>query len=151
MFSTKNNQLSDKKLSLLFSDIEIAGFVRGENRKKIMNMCKSSLKLATSTAIFSVLASFNAQIARADHLNFTLYNETSQSIYYLYVSPARSDTWGSDVLGDDILRSGAYTRITFPNQTSNSPCIYDVKVVFRNGTKSTGRHNLCEFDSVTIR
>lgn len=151
MFGTKNNQLSNENLSLLFSDIKIAGVVRRASKKKIMSICKASLKVATSTVVFSVLAGFNAQIARANHLNFTLYNETSKSIYYLYVSPARSDTWGSDVLGDDVLSSGEYTRITFPNQTSNSPCIYDVKAVFRDGTKSVGRHNLCEFDSVTIR
>lgn len=116
-----------------------------------MTICKASLKYATSTAIFSILAGFNAQLAYADHLNFTLYNETSKSIHYLYVSAARSDKWGRDILGTDVLKSGQYTRITFPNQTSDSPCIYDIKVVFADRTNIVGRHNLCQADSVTVR
>ena len=116
-----------------------------------MTIRKASLKLATSTAIFSMLAGFNAQLARAVHLNFTLYNETSKSIQYLYVSAARSNTWGPDILGSGVLRSGAYTRITFPNQTSESRCIYDIKVVFADRTKSIDRYNLCQTDSITVR
>lgn len=116
-----------------------------------MSICKASRKFATSTVIFSMLSGFNAQLARADHLNFTLYNETSKSIYSLYVSAARSNTWGPDILGNGVLNSGEYTRITFPNQTSDSPCIYDVKVVFEDRTTSVNRHNLCQIDSITVR
>lgn len=116
-----------------------------------MTIRKASLKLATSTAIFSMLAGFNAQLAHARNLNFTLYNETSKAIHYLYVAAARSDRWGPDILGSDVLQSGAYTRITFPDQNSDSPCIFDIKVVFADGTNSVGRHNLCEAESITVR
>lgn len=122
-----------------------------ESKKRTMRTCKTSFKVATSAAIFSVLAGLNAQIAQAINLNFTLYNETSKTIYYLYVSAARSNTWGSDILGAGVIASGGYENITFPNQSSSSPCIYDIRVVFNDGTKSEGRHNLCEVSSVTVR
>ncbi|HBL13952.1 MAG TPA: hypothetical protein DD379_21670 [Cyanobacteria bacterium UBA11162] len=112
---------------------------------------KASLKFAASTATFSLLAGLNAQLAHADHLDFTLYNESSKPIYYLYVSAARSDTWGQEILGSDVLYSGEYTRITFPTQTSESPCIYDIRVIFADKTTIQDRFNLCESDSVTIR
>jgi hypothetical protein len=151
VLGAKSKQLSEQNVIPLCSDLEVASVVHDPSKKKYMSICKASLKLATSTAIFSMLAGFNAQPARADHLNFTLYNETSKSIYYLYVSPARSDRWGPDILGRDVLTSGEYTRITFPDQSSDSPCIYDVKVVFKDKTTSVDRHNLCEIDSITVR
>jgi len=79
-----------KSIVMLCSDLEVESVARDASKKKFMSICKASLKLVTSTAIFSMLAGFN-QPARADHLNFTLYNETSKSIYFLYVSAARLD------------------------------------------------------------
>jgi len=96
-------------------DPEIASVARYAGKKKFIDIFKASLKLATSTVIVSILASFNAQSARADHLNFTLYNESSRAIYYLYVSAARSSTWGPDILGSDILSSGEYTGLFHSN------------------------------------
>jgi len=151
MFGDKSKQMSRQNVLPLCSDIEIVSVIRDESKEKLMSICKASLKFATSTVIFSICAVFNAQLARADHLNFTLYNETSKSIYFLYVSAARSNRWGSDILGTDVLMSGGSTRITFPNQTSDSPCIYDVKVIFDNRTNSVARHNLCKVDSITVR
>jgi hypothetical protein len=151
VLGAKSKQLFRQNVIPLCSDLEVASVVRDASKKKFMSIGKASLKLATSTAIFSMLAGFNAQPAHADNRDFTLYNETSKSIYFLYVSPARSDTWGSDILGRDVLRSGQYTRITFPDSNFNSPCIYDVKVVFEDRTNSVGRHDLCEINSVTVR
>lgn len=151
MFDAKSKQVSKQNVLPLCSDLEIASVVGDASKKEFMSICKASLKLATSTAIFSMLAGLNAQVARADHLNFTLYNETSKSIYSVYVSPARSDSWGSDILGTDVLMSGEYQPIIFPNETSDSPCIYDVQVVFEDDTQREGRYNLCEIESVNVR
>jgi len=115
-----------------------------------MNL-STTLKLVTSTAIFSLISNFHVRSASADHLNFTLYNESSKSINYLYVSPARSSKWGSNIL-NKVVKSGDYTRITFPNQTSDSPCIYDIAAIFADRTKVEKRFNLCGSNNdVTIR
>jgi hypothetical protein len=150
-FRTLNSGVAIGKVPEQASDLEITSVIRDAGKKQFMSICKASVKFATSTVIFSILAGFNAQVARADHLDFILYNETSSSIYYLYVSAAQSSTWGSDILGDDVLTSGEYIGINFPNQNLDSPCIYDVKVVFEDSTSIVDRHNLCEIDSITVR
>ncbi len=151
MFGAKSEKLSKQNVIFLSSHLEIKNVARDTSERKFMTIGKASLKFAASTAIFSMINGFNVQLAHADHLNFTLYNESSKTIRNLYVAAARSDRWGRDILGSNVLESGDYTRITFPNQTAESPCIYDVKIIFTDRTTSTGRHNLCKFDSVTVR
>jgi hypothetical protein len=115
-----------------------------------MAIRKALLKLATSASVLSLLTGLSAQLAYAEHLNFTLYNGSRKTIYYLYVS-ATGSPLGQDVLGSGVLESGGSTRITFPNQSPESPCTYNVKVVFADGTEVQDRFNLCESDSVTVR
>jgi hypothetical protein len=91
-----------------------------------MTTPKALSKFAVSAAFAVLLVGWSVFPAHADHLNFTLHNESRKSISYLYVAPASSDNWGQDVLGSGILRSGYYTRISFPGQTPNSPCLWDI-------------------------
>jgi spore coat protein U-like protein len=149
MLGSKSKQLSNQNVLSLRSDPETKNVVLETSKKN--SIYKTSLKFATSTAIFSMVAGFNAQLAHADHLDFTLYNESSKTVNNLYVAAARDKVWGKDILGSKVLESGGSTRITFPNQTSESPCIYDVMLIFTDRTKSTGRHNLCKVDSITVR
>ena len=114
-----------------------------------MNTCQVSFRFF-SGALISLIAGAIAEPARADHLNFTLYNESSKPITTLYISAARSTNWGNDILGMDILGMGNSTRITFPGQNQNSPCVYDIKAVFSDNSSSTGRFNLCTVDSVDV-
>jgi len=81
--------------------------------------------------------------AKADHLNFTIYNNSGYTISRVHVSPSRSAYWNHNVL-DGPLLSGGNAYIYFPEQSPNSPCYWDVKVVFRSGASSNlWRHNLC--------
>jgi hypothetical protein len=116
-----------------------------------MNAHKAFCKVTASAAIALLLVGWNVWPVHAEHLNFTFYNESRKSISRLYVSPAWSESWGSDVLGTDILRNGRNTRITFPGQNPRSPCIWDVKVVYSDGSNAVNRFNLCEVDVVTAR
>lgn len=51
-------------------------------------------------------------------------NYSSQSLYYLYVSPCGSDTWGPDQLGSRTISSGSSLTLTgLP-----CPACYDLKV-----------------------
>jgi hypothetical protein len=80
MFSPKSNLRTKQNVIFLRSELEIENVVHETSKRKFMTICKDSLKLATSTAIFWMLAGFNAQLAHADHLDFTLYNESSKTI-----------------------------------------------------------------------
>lgn len=81
--------------------------------------------------------------AKADHLNFTIYNNSRYTVNRVYVSSSRSSSWNRNVL-DAPLRSGGNAYIYFPEQSPNWPCYWDIKVVFRGGASShLWGHNLC--------
>jgi hypothetical protein len=44
----------------------------------------------------------------------TVVNDTGYTFYYLYISPAESDSWGKDVLGDQVLYDGQSFRYALP-------------------------------------
>lgn len=55
-------------------------------------------------------------------VSLEVINDTADTIGYLYISPADSDTWGDDWLGDDVIPAGeTYTVGNIP------PDVYDVK------------------------
>ena len=102
----------------------------------------------TSRISLTMLASLQALslwpvAAKADHLNFSIYNNSGYTISRVHVSPSRSAYWNRNVLNGPLF-SGGNAYIYFPDQNHNSPCYWDVKVVFRSGASSNlWRHNLC--------
>lgn len=65
--------------------------------------------------------------------NFQVRNESSSSIYYLYMSESSLDTWGPDILGESrILSSGEQIQIIFNNPDPNV-CRYDIRAEFEDG------------------
>jgi hypothetical protein len=116
-----------------------------------MNARKAFGTFTAAAALAVLLVGWNVWPVHAEHLNFTLYNKSSKPIFHLYVSPAWSDRWGGDVLGTEILRSGRNTRITFPGQNPHSPCIWDIKVVYSDGSNAVNRFDLCEVKMVNAR
>jgi hypothetical protein len=116
-----------------------------------MNTRAPFSRLAASAAVGLLLAAGIAWPAHANHLDFTLFNESGTSIYSLYVTPADSAVWGRDVLGRQTLSNRDSTRITFPGQTPNSPCLWDIKVVYSDRTTAVNRFNLCRSTAVYAR
>ncbi len=63
-------------------------------------------------------------------------NYSSQSLYYLYVSPCGSDSWGPDQLGSRTISSGSSLTLTgLP-----CPACYDVKVETAGHTAGVTRY-----------
>lgn len=81
----------------------------------------------------------------SDRRNFILYNNTSQTLTGLYISPTNSKSWGDNILSK-VVSSESSAKITFSN-TSNR-CVYDVKVTYRDRTYDRGRYNLCKITSL---
>jgi hypothetical protein len=89
--------------------------------------------------------------AFADQRDFTLLNNTGQTIYELYVSPTKDDDWGDDILGDDVLMDGTTVTVRF-DRFSAGRCFYDIKVVTASGDEGVLTEvNLCEVGLVTFR
>ena len=61
-------------------------------------------------------------------------NRTNYTIMYVYVSPSKSDSWGKDVLGAEVLRHGDTRRVTLPG--FESP-FFDIRVVDQDGDRYT--------------
>jgi len=61
-----------------------------------------------------------------------IVNNTGFSLYYIYASPAESDDWGDDLLGDDMLEDGDYITIKLP-QPLNITNVYDFGVQDEDG------------------
>ncbi len=116
-----------------------------------MNARKALCKFTASAAIALLLVGGTVWPAHAYNRDFTLYNQRSQSIQQLFVAPSGATTWGADVLGTGVLRSGHNTYITFPDQRRGTPCLFDIKAVHTNGSVVVNRgFDLCAVDSVVL-
>ena len=79
-----------------------------------------------------LIAFSNIGVAADYYVDIT--NETGYTIMYMYVSPAKSDSWEEDVLGEDVLQSGKTQRV---NLTGYKSPLFDIRLVDEDGDKYT--------------
>lgn len=79
--------------------------------------------------------------------DFTFYNNSSQSICVLNVSPSYSDNWEENILSSAVY-TGESRRITMNGYDSH--CAFDVRAVSCAGAKVTRRLDLCTTSSWTV-
>ncbi len=58
-------------------------------------------------------------------------NLSTDAVNYLYASPVTSDDWEEDLLGDEVIASGASRGAVIDNGTNE--CNYDMKIVMSDG------------------
>ena len=105
--------------------------------------------VAAAIACAIPTAMVGAQAALAEVLQFTLINESSQEVFYLYISPSASEFWGEDLLGDTIIASGASEEIIIDDGLDT--CIYDLLAVSESGDEVEEYElDLCEISTYTI-
>jgi hypothetical protein len=68
----------------------------------------------------NVSGSYSWSIAPAA-ATLTLYNNSGQTVWYVYISPSDQATWGDDRLGSDVVASGSSYVFSVP------PGVYDLK------------------------
>ncbi|MBK1648629.1 hypothetical protein [Rhabdochromatium marinum] len=84
------------------------------------------------TILFLVFGYSTLALAGDYYINIT--NSTGYTIDYLYVSPASSDDWQDDVLGDDVLPNGYRGKVTL--RGFDSP-IFDIQLEDEEGDTYT--------------
>lgn len=90
-----------------------------------------------------------AATAQAGQQDFTVYNDSAQDIYYIFVSPDYSEDWGNDVLADAILPAG--TAIDIQVDGFGSHCTFDIQVANAYGeTLEFWGVDLCSVSSVYV-
>ena len=95
---------------------------------------------ATAVAVSIPTASWAATDGK--NRRVTVDNVASQSIYYLYASPATSTTWEEDLLGSGTIPAGTTKVANIDNGTNE--CYYDLKVVMADGKEHIQRRvNVC--------
>ena len=96
------------------------------------------------------LAGFlTATASHAGTQDFTLVNQTGETIYTLHISESANDSWEEDVLGEDTLAPGKRMDVTFSGRTA---CLWDMRVTDPDENEVTWTGiNLCEVSVVVLR
>jgi hypothetical protein len=109
---------------------------------------KKKMKIFVFAAC-AVVALLCTMPAKAGDQDFTLVNKTGYDIAQVYASPVKSDTWGGDIMGSDILANGASVSITFAHEAS--ACHWDLKVVYTDKETAVWQSvNLCKVSKITV-
>jgi len=97
-------------------------------------------------AIAAVVVLCAAPVA-AQEITFVLTNQSGVDLVEFYASPTSVDTWEEDILGADILASGAQAEVSIEGDRG---CDYDLKFVFADGDELTDTADLCEAGEYTL-
>ena len=108
------------------------------------------LRLASTAIALAIPATFtNTQAALAEAISFELINNSSQDVWYLYVSPSTDDNWGEDILGEDIIYAGESAEVVIDDGLAT--CEYDLLAVSDTDVELQDYGlDLCEMSSYTI-
>ena len=99
-------------------------------------------------AALALLAS--ALPAAAQTVEFTLINDSSQSLHYFYTNPSNMDEWGEDLLGPEgTLESGEEGTVTIGD--GSDQCLYDFRFETGEGaTLEVFEVDICALNSYTL-
>jgi len=101
-------------------------------------------------AAVAALMLLSAAPASAQTVEFTLINNSSQSLHYFYTNPSNMDDWGDDLLGEDgTLEPGDQGTVTIGD--GSDQCLYDFR--FETGEGSlleVMEVDICALDSYTL-
>ena len=70
-----------------------------------------------------------AAFASSDDFNFE--NDTTHSVYHLYVSPHSAGRWGRDILGRDVLNPEQNTDVYWTDEPNTD--VFDIRIDYQNG------------------
>ena len=89
-------------------------------------------KLKLLVAAVLLVGASAAAVAADYYVDIT--NRTGYTIMYMYVSPAKSESWEEDVLGDETMSNGETRRV---NLTGYKSPMFDIRLVDEDGDKYT--------------
>jgi hypothetical protein len=106
-----------------------------------------TLLFAAFAAVLAIASPASAQDAKQD---FKLVNKTGYELKALYVAPSKSDQWGDDVLGQDVLSDGQAVNIHFSPTVKT--CKWDLKVTYTDDDSNAvwSEIDLCTVEKITI-
>ncbi len=107
---------------------------------------KRILTAAVVAASLAFAAGASAQTT--EPVNFTIENETDNTMTALHLSTPSSNSWEEDILGETV-DGGESVQVTIDDNLED--CEYDIRADFDDGTHIDVRGvNFCELDGETI-
>ncbi|MBW6505940.1 MAG: hypothetical protein K0B00_04225 [Rhodobacteraceae bacterium] len=106
------------------------------------------MKMLYRTAAMLAATGFLTVPAFAEDLAFTLNNFSALGLVEFYTSPADTDDWEEDILGEDILPPGTSGDVTIAD--GRTQCTYDLLFVMSDGQELEDTVNMCELGSYTL-
>jgi hypothetical protein len=80
--------------------------------------------------------------------SFTLHNHTGRTMKALFVAPSDSDSWGPDILNQNVA-DGADVKVSWTH--GETACNWDVRGEFEDGTYAEVKNvDFCTVDDVTF-
>jgi hypothetical protein len=104
-------------------------------------MSKLSRMVCVTVFSTSLLGLFASRV-NANHATLRVVNNSSSSIVKFYSSPYWARRYSSDRLGNYVIRPGEYWVVDLSDGETNN-CLYDVKVIMRNGQIFEDRIDVC--------
>jgi hypothetical protein len=99
--------------------------------------------------VASAVVALGASPAYGTNQDFTLHNHTERMIESLYVSPAGTDSWSDDILGQDILDD--HTDLVIKFDRGASQCDWDIRADFKDGgSEQVSDVDFCSVSDVTF-
>jgi hypothetical protein len=107
----------------------------------------SGSPIMAGTIVSALLTATSPPVSALDRW-IELTNKSRMPIVEVYISPARSDLWNIDLLGDDYLAPASSVLV---NIDDGNGCRFDFKTVFDDGTTQIRRDvNVCVVERYAI-
>lgn len=107
-------------------------------------------KVVFAIALAASAVGSSAVFAARGDADFALINATGYPIRELYVSPSKSQSWGEDQLGRNVLANGSKKNLKFGDAAN---CMQDMQVMFDDDESKVVWENidLCVVNSLTLK
>ncbi len=93
---------------------------------------------------------FSAKESSAQTLTYQVINNTGFTLVDIFVSPAESNNWGSDILPNNLFENGSTVTVTIPEGFGET-CIFDMKITDTEGNFVTFTNiDACKLVSLQI-
>ena len=89
------------------------------------------------------------EAAGVAEVKFNLENATSYTLTHLYLSPAASDEWENDILGEQTVAAGETAEVSIDDGVES--CMYDLRADFDDGDAIDVRGvDVCKIEGTTV-
>jgi hypothetical protein len=89
-------------------------------------------KLLFLFILLAGISLFSAKDSSAQALSYQVINNTGFTLVDIFVSPAESNNWGSDILPNSLFENGSTVTVSIPEEFGTS-CMFDMKITDTEG------------------